>query len=160
MKTGQYLCRLACYFPHVLFCLQSLLINFCRTFKRVYGSSYCTPNLHLHCHLHECINDFWPANAFWLFACERLNGILGSVSTNHRSIENQLMRKFTISQQAIESLSDTDGTEIVELLQPFYFRKGSLKDEDLFELPPLERLFCDNVSMFIIKSYQGKLSIK
>ena len=52
-------------------CLQSLLINFCRIIERLYGSSYCIPNLHLHCHLHECINDFGPANAFWLFACER-----------------------------------------------------------------------------------------
>lgn len=102
-------------------------------------------NLHLHCHLHECIKDFGPANAFWLFACERLNGILGSVPTNHRSIETQLMRKFSISQQAIVGSSDTEAAEIEDLLRPFYINKGSLKHEDLFELPLLERLSCTNV---------------
>ena len=38
--------------------------------------------------------DYGPADAFWLFAFERLNGILGAVSTNHQAIEVQLMRKF------------------------------------------------------------------
>ena len=90
--------------------------------------------------------DFGPADAFWLFACERLNGILGSVPTNHRSIETQLMRKFSISQQAIESLSDADRTEIDNLLRPFYFHRGSLKHEELVEVPRLERLSIINVA--------------
>ena len=123
-------------------CLHSLLVSFCRAFESIYGSNSCTPNLHLHCHLHECIKDFGPANAFWLFACERLNGILGSVPTNHHSIETQLMRKFSISQQAI---IDMEGPEIKGLLESFHFNKGSLKHEDLFELPLLERLSCKNV---------------
>ena len=127
---------------HLIF----LLIQFCKTFENIYRSSACTPNLHLHCHLHEC---FGPANAFWLFACERLNGILGSLPTNHHSIEAQLMRQFMISQQALASLSGTDhgGSEIDGLLHPFYFHKGSLKHEELKELSPLERLSIDNVAV-------------
>ena len=126
--------------------MNSLLIQFCKTFESIYGSSACTPNLHLHCHLHECLVDFGPASAFWLFACERLNGILGSFPTNHHSIEVQLMRKFTVSQQALASLSGTEGNEIAGLLHPFYFHKGSLKHEELNELPPLERLSINNVA--------------
>ena len=70
--------------------LESLLT--CKKFQQVYGPELCSPNLHLHCCLHECIYDFGPAHVFWLFGCERLNGILGSVPTNHAAIEMQLMR--------------------------------------------------------------------
>ena len=81
--------------------LHALIVRFCKKFEELYGQNSCTPNLHLHCHLRECIIDYGPANAFWLFACERLNGVLGAVSTNHRSTEAQLMRKlnFCSSQQ-------------------------------------------------------------
>ena len=77
--------------------------------------------------------DFGPGNAFWLFACERLNGILGAVPTNHHQIETQLMRKFITTQQTFQG---TDlQTEISTLVQPFRSVKGSLKQEDLLELP-------------------------
>ena len=35
----------------------SLLIQFCRTVERLYGKEAITPNMHLHCHLAECIRD-------------------------------------------------------------------------------------------------------
>ncbi len=35
---------------------------------------------------------------FWLFSFERYNGILGEYYTNNKSIELQLMRKFTKAQ--------------------------------------------------------------
>ena len=63
----------------------------------------CTPNLHLHCHLSERISDFGPGHVFWLLGCERLNGILGSVPTNHSGIEMQLVRKFSTSQQVLHT---------------------------------------------------------
>ena len=67
------------------------LMKFCKTVERLFGSKACTPNLHLHGHLFECYEDYGPGDAFWLFAFERLNGILGAVSTNHQAIEIQLM---------------------------------------------------------------------
>ena len=56
------------------------------------------------------------ASSFWLFACERLNGLLGSVPTNHQAIKVQLMRKFTSSQQL---LNTSDDSTLYDLFGPF-----------------------------------------
>lgn len=63
--------------------MDSLIIRFCKMFEQLYGALSCTPNLHLHCHLKQCFLDFGPAGSFWAFPFERLNGMLGSVPTNH-----------------------------------------------------------------------------
>ena len=41
-------------------------------------------NMHLHLHLAECIVDYGPVYAFWCFAFERMNGVLGSYHTNNQ----------------------------------------------------------------------------
>lgn len=126
--------------------LKRLLLCFCQTFERLYGAESCTPNLHLHCHLHDCISDFGPATVFWLFGCERLNGILGSVPTNHRAIEIQLMRKFIASQKILQFTNSDDADAVIQdLLGPLHFSQGSLKEE-LPEIPLLETLSIENVS--------------
>ena len=51
--------------------------------------------MHLHTHIIECIIDYGPMYSFWLYSFERMNGVLGSVNTNQRSVEIQLMRKMT-----------------------------------------------------------------
>lgn len=71
-----------------------LLLRFCRSFERLYGHERVTPNMHLHGHLKECLMDYGPVYSFWLFSFERYNGILGSLPTNKRIIEKQLMRRF------------------------------------------------------------------
>lgn len=109
-----------------------LLVEFCQSVEQIYGKQVCTPNMHLHCHLQACLLDYWPSNAFWLFACERLNGILGCIPTNNHDIEVQMMRKFLSSQQVLHS---SDETMIQELLHPFNSSKGSLQYEELPELP-------------------------
>ena len=76
-----------------------LLLNFCKVFEELYGSERCTPNLHLHLHLKQCLLDYGPSHAFWCFSFERYNGLLGSFHTNNKSIEQQIMRKFINSQQ-------------------------------------------------------------
>ena len=78
------------------------LISFCKKFQETFGAAACTPNLHLHGHLKECMLDFGPSSSFWLFAFERLNGILGSVSTNHQAMEIQLMRKFIYTNKFLQ----------------------------------------------------------
>lgn len=57
-----------------------------------------TPNIHLHIHLVDFILDYGPVYSFWLFSVERFNGIIGDYGTNQRSVEIQLMRKFTSNQ--------------------------------------------------------------
>ncbi len=76
-----------------------MLLQFCRLFHGLYGSDSCTPNMHLHLHLKQCLLDYGPCHAFWCYAFERYNGILGSVHTNRRAIETQLMRKFCQEQE-------------------------------------------------------------
>lgn len=70
------------------------LMEFYGTVVALYGNEACNINLHLHGHLRECVQDYGPVYSFWLFAFERLNGILGSYHTNSRNISLQLMRRF------------------------------------------------------------------
>lgn len=108
--------------------LDKLLISFCIMFEQLFGAETCTPNLHLHSHLKDCTDNFGAATAFWLFGCERLNGILGSVPTNHHAIELQLMQKFLSNQKTLQSLSTESEDDLIkDLLGPFHFSQGLLK---------------------------------
>ena len=69
----------------------ALLKKFCTKFEKLYGAENCTPNLYLHLHLKDCLMAFGPPHAFWCFVFERCNGILGSLHTNNKSIEIQVM---------------------------------------------------------------------
>ena len=80
----------------------NLLMNFCTSFQELYGEELVTPNMHLHCHLAECLLDYGPVFSFWCFSFERYNGILGKYHTNHRSIETQIMRKFLRDNQLFD----------------------------------------------------------
>ena len=70
------------------------LVKFGETFEHLYGKKFVTPNMHLHCHLKECVIDCGPVHAFWCFSFERFHGILGSMQVNGRAVEVQLMRKL------------------------------------------------------------------
>ena len=72
-----------------------LLLSFCTDVEELYGPDAVTMNMHLHMHLKDCIYDFGPVASFWVFGFERFNGYLGKYSTNNRSVEIQMMRKFT-----------------------------------------------------------------
>ena len=65
----------------------SLLICFCSRTEQLHGPSVITPNVHMHGHLSECIRDYGPLHAFWLFSFERYNGLLGAQPNNNRSVE-------------------------------------------------------------------------
>ena len=43
--------------------------------NQLYDKKAATPNMHLHCHLKECVIDCGPVHAFWFFIFERFNGI-------------------------------------------------------------------------------------
>lgn len=53
-----------------------LLLEFCEGFQNLYGKDECTLNMHMHCHLSDCIMDVGPLHSFWCFSFERYNGIL------------------------------------------------------------------------------------
>lgn len=71
-----------------------LFLKFCQHVERIYGKDVITPNMHLHCHLSECLKDFGSMYGFWCFSYERYNGILGSFPTNKKNVASQLMRRF------------------------------------------------------------------
>ena len=81
----------------------ALLLQFCRRTQRLFGQDFITPNMHMHCHLRACIIDYGPLHGFCLYAFERYNGILGSMPTNNRSIEIQLMARFIRESQVLSA---------------------------------------------------------
>ena len=90
-------CRRLCSFSvtnNDIIVADRLLLNFCKRAARIYGSNAITPNMHMHCHLTQCVKEFGPIHTFWLFPFERYNGVLEGQPTNNRSIELQLMRRF------------------------------------------------------------------
>lgn len=50
--------------------------------------------MHTTCQLKECISYFGPLHEFWPFPFERLNGSLGKLPNNNRSIEVRLMKRY------------------------------------------------------------------
>jgi len=82
-------CRLVCsYEIREESCVEAekKLIEFCRGFEKLYGKKNCTPNLHLCCHLMECVRDYGPVYSFWCFSFERYNGILGAYPKGSQNI--------------------------------------------------------------------------
>ena len=71
-----------------------LLLKFCKSVENLYGKEVITPNMHLHCHLAECVHDYGPTYGFWLFSYKRYNSIVGSYPTNKRNTSEQFMRRF------------------------------------------------------------------
>ena len=80
------------------------LMEFCHRFEQIYGKEYCTPNMHLHCHIAECLLDYGPAHTRWCFSFERCNGIFGGMPNNNKSlaIEKTIIKQFI---QQIEHLN-------------------------------------------------------
>ena len=76
---------------------------------------------------------------------ERLNGILGAVPTNHKDIESQLMRKFCCNQQVLQAIENDYNEEFQTLLNPFLVSKGSLRYEELPELPLVSDISVSNI---------------
>ena len=73
------------------------LLHFLKEYEKINGVLSITPNMHLHLHLKECVENYGSIYGFWLFSFERYNGILGSYHTNNKTVEIQIMRKFMTS---------------------------------------------------------------
>ena len=80
--------------PNIIRQAHTHIVEFCQEFQRLYGNAACTINMHLACHMSNCLEDFGPVHSFWCFAFERLKGQLGAIPTNNLSVEVQLMQKF------------------------------------------------------------------
>ena len=83
------------------------LTAFCNTYEKLYGKNKCTPNMHLHLHLKDCMLDYGPVHSFWCFPFERYNGVFESFQKNWICPELQVMTKFLNFQEAKSQLSMT-----------------------------------------------------
>ena len=70
------------------------LIQYCKQFERLYGKEFCTPNMHMACHICENMLDYGPLSAFWAFTFERYNGILENTKLSWSGPEKQMFTKF------------------------------------------------------------------
>ena len=89
----RYLCKVTLK-PNDVIIADALLLKFCTRTEDLFGKDMITPNMHMSCHIRDCVLDYGPLNHFWLFAFERFNGILGQLPNNNRSIETQMMQRF------------------------------------------------------------------
>jgi len=102
-------------------------MEFCQVVENLYGTQSCTINLHLHCHLAECLCDYGPVHSTWCFSFERYNGILGGTPNNNRSlqVEKTMMNRFIQQMESQESFP-----HLLEELDSFFpaTAVGSLSD--------------------------------
>ena len=132
----------------VLFCSQrltviaisqayDLIVQYCQAFLELYGKSACTINMHLACHMADCVRDFGLVHSSWCFSFERMNGQLGAIPTNNHSIEVQLMRKF-VDGMCLNSFVHSNCEEVPSLLQLLKhpFKRGTLSFIDNKSLYP------------------------
>ena len=123
-----------------------LLLQFGKRLKGLYGKHVITPNMHLQCHLSDCIQDYGPLHAFWLFSFERYNGILGNQPTNNRCIEMQLMNRFLKDNHHLElihlaetmPLFDDFGPCVSQHAKSFHSTDTTSKDYDATDIDFLE----------------------
>ena len=96
-------CRIYCQYSISKEKVKLLLHQFCKRTERLYGKTVITPNMHMSCHLSECVFDYGPPHSFWLYAFERFNGIVGSLPNNNKSIEVQMMNRFLNDKHVMSS---------------------------------------------------------
>ncbi len=126
-----------------------LLVKFCSRVHQLFGHDFVTPNMQLHNHLASCVRDFGPIHAFWLYALERYNGLLGNLPHNNQAIEIQLMQRFKrdncsldlISQGNSKHLFEEFGEVVLGHAKHFYsIEEREILDENCFTFPPRYRL--------------------
>lgn len=127
-----------------------LLQSFLNCFEQIYGKRYCNTNLHLHGHLASCLEDYGPVYSFWLFAFERLNGVMEeSFHTNSHNIPAQLTKRFLdMHRNGVSEWPIEYKAQFAPLLEKHRFSKGSLiqtsleiaikeKSWNIQQLPPI-----------------------
>lgn len=93
------------------------LMEFCKKHEELYGPNYCTPNMHLHCHIAECLYDYGPAHSTWCFSFERCNGILGSMPNNNKplEVEKTMIKRFIRQMEHSDHVINQFGSEFSSL---------------------------------------------
>ena len=131
----------------------NLLTMFCSTYTKLFGKEFCTPNMHLHLHLKDCILDFGPIYGWWCMSFERFNGILGSYAVNNHNITVQLMRKFVSENSAVATFCKINKALDLRIplsscdteLNDDYFRLSELRMKAEITWRDLDFLSCETI---------------
>ena len=113
---------------------------------------YCTINLHLHCHLADCVKDFGPVYVFWLFAYKRLNGIMhGFLLHKIFMVEaypfSLITERFLDMSAYIPSKWPTEYVdEFLPILERFKYQQGSLIQNTVETATNKKGFVCDPVA--------------
>ena len=121
----------------------AFLLQFCRRVEHYFGKESITPNMHLNCHLGECMEDYGPVHGFWCYPFERYNGLMGSTPHNNRSIECQMMQRIIRENQAL-ILSEENIPEVLLQCFPKKDQSGSLAET---------MTYSDNAAIRVSTSY-------
>ena len=137
------------------------ITQFCKCYEQLYGKSKCTPNMHLHLHLKQCLLDYGPVHSFWCFPFERFNGIFESFNKNWICPELQIMTKFLNYQESVimsklsselphfEWLGDiNDETSHKGSIQQTSTDPNLLNAHSRFILCPIEKINATNSLMY------------
>ena len=89
-----------------------------------------TPNMHLHLHIKECVENYGSVYGFLLFSFERYNGLLGSFHTNNREVEVQLMRRFL----TMSALDDLQYQMPLEFQEFFYSLCSEIRQTNVVDM--------------------------
>ena len=120
------------------------LVDFCVCFQALYGPENCTPNMHMACHLKDCILDFGVLSSFWCFPFERLNGTLEGMKKSWIFPEKQMFLKFNNLQSF--TMLDQNSGEFLNLL--------SKEPLSAIGSASIDQSFCsDLISLEMMKNY-------
>lgn len=75
---------LKCITLHELDIAYAPIMHFGRRVERMYGRQIITQYMHLHGHIKECVIDYGPTHAFWVFVFKQYSGVLGDQPNNNR----------------------------------------------------------------------------
>ena len=164
-------CRKLCQLSmtkHDVTVADGLLLQFGKRVKHLYGEKVITPNMHMACHIADCIMDYGPSHSFWLFAFERYNGLLGNQPNNNRAIEPQLLNRFLKDNLHLQLLHSSDSQALFDqfgsavCLQAKKFEStASVKTVDAiptFNEPMKYTLdILNNESIEVLKQVYGKI---
>lgn len=148
--------------------MDTYLLRFSKGAQKLYGNNFITPNMHMNCHIADCIYDFGPVYAFWLYSFERYNGLLGAIKTNNKNIEEQIMNTFTRNSYAKNQTMNPDvinpnDAVVLDLFDTLYVStpRGTLQSincPDLFSLSrmayidfPLVNADWSNINHYVYK---------
>ena len=73
--------------------LRLLTVSYCNKYEAIYGGDAVKPNHRLMIELPDCVRDYGPCPAFWLFPLERWNGLLTRGNAQPADVEVSIMRE-------------------------------------------------------------------